>query len=155
MTMTKGIEHREDPIAERFRTANDKRDYKVYERLMDAAIDAKAHSIFPHFSSIDEGDVIVDAGSGTGILTELAARTFPEARVIALDISHELMERATDGRALTSIVYGDASAQNFPESSVKVKYYSTSGHEIESFGGEGRMVQTVSNSFKEIKPGGR
>ncbi len=150
-----GAKHREDPIAEKFQRANEHRDYKIYTWLMDAAIEAKASSLFPHFGEINEGDIIVDAGSGTGILTEKAARTFQGAKVFALDISGELMERAREDRALTHIVFGDAANQNFPDNSIKVKYYSTSGHEIETFGGTGRMTDAVKATFRELKPGGR
>src|SRR3989338_412879 len=75
-----------------FHKANEHRDYKIYEGAMDAATQAKAESIFPHFGNINPGDIIVDAGSGSGKLAELAAREFREARVMALDISHELQE---------------------------------------------------------------
>ncbi len=145
---------RED-IKERFQTANEHRDYSIYTRLMDAALEAKAQSLFRHFGDVKEDDVIVDAGSGTGKLTEYAAREFHGARVYALDISHELLEQADENRALIKLVYGNAAEQNFPDDSVDVKYYSTVGHEIESFGGAGSMTEAVRNTFKELKPGGR
>ena len=138
-----------------FKNANENRDYDVYTELMDAALEAKKRSMFPHFGDIQDGDVIVDAGSGTGIMAEAAAQDFRAARVYALDISHELMERAAEEQALTHIVFGDAAEQNFPDNSVDVKYFSTVGHEIESFGGEGRMKDAVSATYKELKPGGR
>jgi len=144
----------EEKIKKEFEAANEDRDYSIYVKSIDAALEAKAKSIFPHFN-VEEGDVIVDAGSGTGVLTELAAREFRGAKVYALDISHELLERADEERALTHLVYGDARKQNFPSNSIKVKYYSTSGHEIESFGGEGSMQGAVKNTFRELVPGGR
>jgi SAM-dependent methyltransferase len=88
-------------------------------------------------------------------MAELAAQEFHGARVFALDISHELQERADDGRAVSGLVFGDAAEQNFPSGSVDVKYFSTSGHEIESFGGEGSMRKAVENTFRELAPGGR
>jgi ubiquinone/menaquinone biosynthesis C-methylase UbiE len=138
-----------------FEKANENRDYSIYAWAMDAALEAKAQSIFPHFGNIKEGSVIVDAGSGTGQMAELAAQEFHGAQVFALDISHELQERAEDGRAISSLVFGDATEQNFPDGSVDVKYYSTSGHEIESFGGAGSMRKAVKNTFRELVPGGR
>lgn len=141
-------------LRKQFEAANEHRDFSIYTRAMDAALEAKAQSIFPHFN-IEEGDVIVDAGSGTGALAELVAREFRGARVYALDISHELQERAEEEKALTHLVYGDAADRNFPENSVKVKYYSTSGHEIESFGGAGGMRRAMEHSFAELEPGGR
>jgi ubiquinone/menaquinone biosynthesis C-methylase UbiE len=143
-----------EQIREAFNAANENRDYSIYTQAMDAALEAKAQSLFPLFT-IDEGDVIVDAGSGTGALAELAAKEFRGAHVYALDLSHELQVRADETRALTKLVYGDASKKVFPENSVKVKYYSTSGHEIESFGGAGRMREAIENTFQELVPGGR
>lgn len=139
----------------RFEEANHGRDYSTYEWRMDAALDSKARAIFGHFGDITEGDAIIDAGSGTGMLGELAARTFSRSRVYLLDISHEFREEAEHNRALTKLVFGDAAEQNFPDSSVTVKYFSTSGHEIESFGGSGRMEQAMQNTFPELRPGGR
>lgn len=144
----------EERIRQEFERANEHRDYSIYIRSMDAALEAKARSLFPHFQ-VEEGDIMVDAGSGTGALAELAAREFRGARVYALDISHELQERAQEGKALTELVYGDAGEQNFPTNFVQVKYYATSGHEIESFGGPGRMRHALEHTFLELKPGGQ
>ncbi len=138
-----------------FLTANQGRDYSIYTRFMDAALHAKAHSLFPYFGELNENAVIVDAGSGTGQLAELAAREFRGASVYALDISHELLEMAEKGKSLIHLVNGNAIHRNFPPNSVDVKYYSTSGHEIETFGGEGSMEQAVKNTLTELKPGGK
>lgn len=150
-----GTAHREDPLRERFKEANKGRDFGIYDRSMDAANEAKANSILPHFPDIEAGDVIVDAGSGTGVLTEMIARYFRGAKVIGEDISGELMEAATSVRALSKLTLGDISTQVFPDDSLKVKYFSTSGHEVESFGGKGRMTQAVQNTFRELAPDGR
>jgi len=143
-----------EKIRKDFEAANEARDYTIYTRLMDAALEAKAKSIFPYINA-EEGDVVVDAGSGTGALAEMAAQEFRGAHVYALDISHELHDRAEPNKALTKLVFGDASQKNFPDNSVKVKIFSTSGHEIESFGGTGRMKEAVKNTFLELSPEGR
>lgn len=142
-----------DEMRKIFDAANENRDYTIYTRAMDAALEAKANSLFHHFN-VNEGDIIVDAGSGTGKLAELAAKEFRGAKVYALDISHELQERADENRALTHLVYGNAKEQNFPDNSLNIKYYSTVGHEIESFDSEGAMRTALENSLKELAPGG-
>lgn len=152
MTEASNFPSLENKITEQFGNANEGRDFSIYTRSMDAALEAKARSIFPHFDHVSGGAVIVDAGSGTGTLAELAAREFRGAQIYALDISHELREIAEENRALIKLVFGDATKQNFPQNSVDIKYYSTSGHEIESFGGS--MTEALENSFKELKPGG-
>lgn len=148
------VEQPSTDILAQFIQANEARDYRIYTESMDAALEAKAHALFPHFR-VEEGDVIVDAGSGTGSLAELAARHFYGARVMALDLSHELQERAKEKQALIELVFGDASKKHFPDNTLAVKYYSTSGHEIESFGGEGSMRRAMEVTFRELKPGGQ
>lgn len=138
-----------------FAAANEHRDYTVYTRLMDAALDAKASALFPHFGNVREGAVIVDAGSGTGQLAELAAREFRGSRVYAVDLSHELLDRANDAKTFLHLLYGSATDQHFPNDTVTVKYFATSGHEIETFGGRGSMRTAVAVSFRELAPGGR
>lgn len=135
--------------------ANESRDYTVYNRSMDAALYSKAAYILPHFGDVPEGAIIVDAGSGTGSLAELVAREFRGTRVIGLDISHELLERAHETQALIELVYGDASIQQFPDNSIHIIYSSTSGHEMESFGGAGTMTKAVENWYRQNRPGGR
>jgi ubiquinone/menaquinone biosynthesis C-methylase UbiE len=154
MNKTTNFPKEESSIRKMFEEANEHRDYTVYTRLMDAALEAKAASIFPHFN-VEEGDVIVDAGSGTGALSELAAEEFHGAHVYALDLSHELQFKANADKALAKLVYGDASKKIFPDNSVTVKFYSTSGHEIESFGGAGKMQEALRSTLTELKPGGR
>lgn len=135
-------------------TEQDRRDPNVYEWRMDAAEEAKKKSIVPHFGFFPEDAVIVDAGSGTGKMAESIAKDL-HVKVIGLDLSHDLMETATQNQALVYIKFGDAAEQNFPDNSIDIKYFSTSGHEVESFGGKGRMTTAVKNTFKELKPGGK
>ena len=138
--------------------ASKERDLGIYKSFMDVALNAKAKSIMPYFGTLPERAVIVDAGSGTGSLAELIANYMRCMRVnvFALDVSHELLEAASDNRALAKLIFGDASVKNFPDNTVDIKYYSTSGHEIESFGTKNRkMVDSISATFQELKPGGK
>lgn len=126
------------------------RDYGIYTHLMDAALPEKAEVIGRHFGELPEGAIVVDAGSGSALLAEHFAQD-ERLRVIALDISHELIEIADNNRAVTELVYADASEKNFPDNSVHIKYFSTSGHEI----GEEAMTRAVQASFEENVPGGK
>lgn len=142
-------------LQRRFEKANEGRDYGIYNWRMDAAGEAKKRSILPHFGDVPDDAKIVDAGSGTGLIAEAVAREYRGATVYALDTSHELSERASEDQSLTELVYGDAAEQVFPDNSIDIMYYSTSGHEIESFGGPGRMAKAVGSTLRELKPGGR
>ncbi len=158
-TMNEHKQYREVPpqisMSEQFVAANEHRDYAIYTRAMDAALEAKAKWIFPYLGDLPEGAAIVDVGSGTGKLAELAARTFHGTRVFALDYSHELLELATNDRTFLHPVYGNAADQHFPENALDAAYVSTSGHEMESFGGKGTADRVVGQLLKQLKPGGR
>src|SRR4030042_658470 len=105
---------RSEEIKAEFAQANEDRDYSIYTRSMNAALEAKASAIFPHFK-IEEGEVIVDAGSGPGAMRERGGREFRGAQVYALDISHELMDIAIEQQALVNLIYGDAKEKTSPE----------------------------------------
>ncbi|HBR80237.1 MAG: hypothetical protein UX09_C0027G0006 [Candidatus Uhrbacteria bacterium GW2011_GWE2_45_35] len=145
----------EPSMREKFAQANEHRDYSIYTKLMDAALEAKSRAIFPHFGQLPEGAAIVDIGSGTGAQAELAAREFRSARVYALDYSHELLEQAVGEKTFVRPVFGNAVERNFPDNSLDAAYASTSGHEIESFGGPGSAEKTVQIMFSQLKPGGK
>ncbi len=52
------------------------------------------------FAALDPGDVVVDLGSGAGFDCFLAAkRVGPGGRVIGVDMTHEMLERARDNAA--------------------------------------------------------
>jgi ubiquinone/menaquinone biosynthesis C-methylase UbiE len=143
-----------EELAEHFVAAGEHRDLTIYNSSLDAATSAKANSILPHFH-VEDGDIIVDAGSGTGQLAELIARTFPHTRVYGEDLSHEQLEQAGDKGSLVRLIHADAREKVFPSDSIKVKYYSTSIHEIESFGGPGSARKAMENTFLELEAGGR
>jgi len=143
-----------EALAEHFAVAGEHRDLSIYNWSLDAATEAKADSIIPYFN-VRDGDIVVDAGSGTGQLAELIARTFPHTRVYGEDLSHEQLEQAGDKNALVHLIHADARDKVFPTGSVKVKYYSTSLHEIESFGGPGSARKAMENTFLELEAGGR
>ena len=139
--------------------ANQGRNYDTYTRKMDAAVEAKVLSIFSRFQTLFDGMVIVDAGSGTGLVAERIAQECHQfgfiPQVFAVDISHAYLELSSLHPSL-GLLLGDVAEQLFVEDSVAIKYYSTSGHEVASFGGGvSRMVSAVKNSYKELLPGGQ
>ena len=138
---------------DKFKTAAIARDFTSYSSLLDAATSAKAKSLFP-FINVDEGARILDVGSGTGDLGELAARQFSHASIYCLDASHEMLDISETRRSRINLVYGDAAEKIFPNDTFDAVYSSTCGHEIESFGGPGSMQKTLGRVFDSLKPGG-
>ncbi|OHB21177.1 MAG: hypothetical protein A3J67_04650 [Parcubacteria group bacterium RIFCSPHIGHO2_02_FULL_48_10b] len=143
-----------EEIRKEFEAANEDRDYSIYTRSLDAALEAKTQSVLPHFNA-EEGDVVVDAGSGTGAFAEYAARHLRGVRVYALDLSHELLERAVERETLARMIYGNVAEQNFPDNSIKVKTFLSVCHELFSFGGESALRQALQAALRELVPGGR
>jgi len=134
--------------------ANRGRNQEIYQGYMSAATLAKVMSIFPHFGEVKSGAIIVDVGSGTGDVAEVAAQIFRDAHVIGVDIATDLIRPAYDNRSLVSYLRADGTKQNFNDNSLDIKIYGTIGHEIESFGGKGKMKEALAASYRELKPGG-
>lgn len=153
------MQYREKPTTvEKKDRAAQGRDTRVYEWRMDAASETKIAALLRHFPEIFDGAVVVDMGSGTGLVIQSIVQHFHRqgftVHGVAVDISHEFYEQAKD-KAQVELVFGDAATQVFPTGSVSVMYFSTSGHEIESFGGKGKMLEAVANAFVQLMPGGR
>lgn len=144
---------------EQIKIVNEGRDYSIYTWRMDASSDAKVESLVKWFKYFKEGMVIVDAGSGTGLvaekIAEFAHRQGVSVKIVALDISHEYYD-VSSNHPVIGLAFGDAAEKNFPDNSIDIKYYATSGHEVSSFGGgPQRMREAALNSFRELKPEGQ
>jgi ubiquinone/menaquinone biosynthesis C-methylase UbiE len=134
------------------------RDYKIYTRSMDAAIEAKAHSILSRFGEVPENATIVDIGSGTGKLAEYIARFYrnQNVEVYAVDVSHELLEIAENNRSFMNLVYGDATElDSLPGNWADISYHGTVGHEINTLLGEEGLQKALKATLHILKPGGR
>lgn len=125
---------------------------------MDAAVEAKAHSIISRFKDVPEKAVIVDIGSGTGALAEYITRFYRNqgATVYAVDISHELLEIADNNRSFMNLVFGDATDLGpLPSGFADVAYHGTIGHELYSISGEKGLHKALNAVYRVLKPGGQ
>ena len=133
------------------------RDMSVYTRYMDAALEAKVHSMISSFGDIREGARILDIGSGTGQVAESIAREYHNmgVKVFAVDASHDLLDIADSNKCVISIVYADATSLSpIPDSSVSVTMHGTIGHEINSFSGPEGLKRTLAVTLEKLEPGG-
>lgn len=82
-------------------------EYALVQKDMARDLLAKIKSTRPAF------DRILEIGCGTGFLTELLAREYPQARIIALDIAPEMLARAKKQLVeFTNIAYLLADGEN-------------------------------------------
>lgn len=141
-----------------FERANAGRDFTIYIWRMDAASDAKVASLLSKFRELFDGMRIVDMGSGTGLVAEKIAEKCHDlgfkVEVFAVDVSHEFYDASSD-QPLIKLIYGDASKPILPDNSVDCIYFSTSGHEIVSFGGSEKIVDAVVCAFSALRSEGQ
>lgn len=141
-----------ESVVQTFLNAQEGRDFSVMAWQMSAAGEDKADSILPLFGEIEEGAIILDLGSGTGIVGEIIARRVRGVHVYSVDISQEYMERANEDMALTRLVYADVTTEFCPPDSVDGVFLSTVIHELESQKG-GNGYRALVSGFNAIKPG--
>lgn len=55
---------------------------------------AVALKLMPYLAKLDNPDRILEIGCGTGLLTQLVADRFPDARIDAIDIAKDMVERS-------------------------------------------------------------
>jgi SAM-dependent methyltransferase len=98
---------------------------------MAATLEAEAEVFAPAYAralawlgkEVTEPGLVVDAGSGPGVISCLMAETFPGARVVAADGSEPLLERARDRAARQGVADRfDTLAGELPDSLVELDY---------------------------------
>ncbi len=83
----------------------------VYERLEQIVACAE----------IKEGDLVLDVGSGTGILLPLIHKYKPK-KIFACDLSEEMLASLKKQHPYAIIIRSDASALNLPDASIDVVF---------------------------------
>ncbi|GII30503.1 class I SAM-dependent methyltransferase [Planotetraspora mira] len=109
---------------------------------------------FFHVAAIHEDDRVLDVGCGTGQITLLAARQASRGRVLGVDISAPMLERARADAAEQGVPnvrfeQGDAQVHDFPDGGFDVAI---------SRGGVmffGDLVAGFANIQRGLRPGGR
>lgn len=104
------------------------------------------------FAEINSGDVVLDVGTGTGVVAITAARA--GARVTALDLTPELLEQARENAHIAQheeIVWTEGDAENlpYPDASFDV-VLSQFGHMFAP-----RPEVAIAEMHRVLKPDGR
>jgi arsenite methyltransferase len=107
------------------------------------------------FAQIDEGETILDLGSGAGIDTVLAARrTGPTGRVIALDFLPEMLERTSAAAAeaeLANIETLEAEMEAIPLANASIDHLISNG--VINLSARKRRV--LAECARVLRPGGK
>jgi SAM-dependent methyltransferase len=126
---------------------------EIYIESMEKSADDK-EKIFPY---VKEG-IIVDMGAGAGPVTERLAVKFPDSKIVAADISPDMIDRLEkrfSGRANVEVVRADARNFEHPEP-VDTIIHISNLHEVFSANGYNHeeIIKTLSRDLEVLKKGG-
>jgi SAM-dependent methyltransferase len=87
---------------------------EAYERFM-GRWSRRLAPLLVGFAGVQDGDTVLDVGSGTGALTAALAKTAPSSRIFGIDPagSYVTLARAQQGSRLISFEIGDAQQMHF------------------------------------------
>lgn len=117
------------------------------ERL--AGLNALTNPPFLEFLRLNETDVVLEVGSGLGILANEVARRVPAGEVLGIEFSTEQLARAQVETPNLRFLQGDAHELPFPESRFDVVYCR---YLLEHVRDPQRVLQEM---HRVLKPGGR
>jgi SAM-dependent methyltransferase len=132
------------------------RDFGTYGAQMDASLVQKVADLLPWVLP----PRIVDKGCGTGKLLVELSRRFPDASLVGVDLSRELLRRSDENTYAggdVQLVLGDAADAQLPDGSVDTVIFSSIMHEIYSYSGydRGRIERALRSAARELRQGGR
>lgn len=104
--------------------------YEVYAAGMEASALEKAR-LLPFVRP----GVIAEIGCGTGTVLELLRRTFPDSRLVGVDLSPEMLRRCRERFPALELVRGDAVEPIFEDGSVDTLVLCSTLHEVFSYKG--------------------
>jgi ubiquinone/menaquinone biosynthesis C-methylase UbiE len=106
---------------------------------------------------VKPGDTVVDLGCGPATQLAMVARLNPDATVIGIDLSDEMLHRARDyvgGQSLRNVEFQAGDISNlamFPDASVDALYSTVALHHLPDFA---TLEKTFSEISRVLKPGG-
>jgi SAM-dependent methyltransferase len=101
--------------------------------------------------------LIIDAGAGGGIVTELLRRAYLDSTVRALDLSDDMIKRLTEKfKDDPKVIPVKHDIINYdPGEPVDTYVHTSNLHEVGSFAGREAIIATLRNEYKHLKEGGR
>lgn len=126
--------------------------YAVYARGMESSASDKARLL----EWVRPG-TIADLGCGTGTVLELLKRAFPDSRLIAVDLSEEMLARSRARFPGLEVRAGDIAGRVLEPESVDTIVLCSIMHEVFSYKGYDYepVRTTLVQSQRALRPGGR
>lgn len=126
---------------------------EIYVNSMELSGPKKLEEIMPW---IKEG-VILDLCAGAGPITDLLAGEFPESKVVAVDLSSDMVRRMKirfEGRPNIEVLEGDVTTFSY-ENPFDTAIFISGLHEVFSFGGYNHklVIGTLQNLYNNPKFG--
>lgn len=134
------------------------RDHDEYATGMNAGVDVKQRDIIPNIPS--DAAVIVDVGCGPGGLIKQIGHSFPNAKIIGLELKPELRKIARDANKdnpNVSIVPANVLEKQLGADKVDAVILSSVAHEFRSYSKEDRaaLERALLKLHDHLRPGGR
>ncbi len=134
------------------------RDFAVYSQGMDASLSMKIQDICPHIQP--HAGKIVDKGCGTGTLLIHLSNLYPDAEIVGMDLSRELLHMSDSHHypnQNVTVVKGNIIDKRFATGSLSTVIFSSVMHEVYSYNGYDRdqIRLALSNTREELEPRGR
>jgi demethylmenaquinone methyltransferase / 2-methoxy-6-polyprenyl-1,4-benzoquinol methylase len=98
--------------------------------------------------ALPEGAAVLDLASGTGDFSRLVLDQFPQARVVAVDLTEQMLSKA-QRRGIQNVVCADASTLPFSEASFDCVFV---GYGVRNFP---NLVASIKEIERVIHPGGQ
>jgi len=127
---------------------------EIYIESMELSAPDK-EKVFPY---VKDG-IIVDAGAGAGPVTERLIKKFPGSRIIAVDVSQDMVGKLTDrfsDEKNVEVIKADIVDFKYPEKVDTMIFISTL-HEVFSSNGYNHevVIEALKNANESLKKGGR
>ena len=129
---------------------------ELIKALPEAAIDSYCGVGNPFaLGPIDQGEAVLDIGCGSGVDAIFAAMmTGPSGKVVGIDVTPEMLTRATENLALMdlkNVTFEEAAADNLPFAALDFDVVISNG----AFNLVPDKPRAISEVFRVLKPRGR
>jgi len=125
----------------------------LYNRLMDIFGARRVYEKTLELIALGKGERLLDVGCGTGTFLRMANERFPNARLVGVDASEDMLAQARKalGGTPVELVCTDAAILPFPDESFDFVVSILTFHHLSS----GTKIRTIQEIARVLKKGGK